>query len=293
MIDTRTGRILRNNETDNDLKGRHPYLSWMNKNVRRLTPYESLPDERVGQREFDDLRLAAYQKQFAYSSEELEQVLRMLGENGQEATGSMGDDTPFAVLSSRPRIIYDYFRQQFAQVTNPPIDPLREAHVMSLATNIGREMNVFCEAEGQAHRLSFTSPVLLYSDFLQLTTMKEEYYRADKVDMTYEPEKAVFRKPFLPCVNRPNRKYVRAPSCWCCLTAISLPGRLPIPAPMAVGALQTGWLTPTCAAMPTLLWKQRAPEILTTLPYCSALAQRQFTPIWPMSLWQAWWKGDR
>jgi glutamate synthase (NADPH/NADH) large chain len=84
----------------------------------------------------------------------------------------MGDDTPFAVLSSQPRIIYDYFRQQFAQVTNPPIDPLREAHVMSLATSIGREMNVFCEAEGQAHRLSFKSPILLYSDFTQLTTMK-------------------------------------------------------------------------------------------------------------------------
>ena len=70
-------------------------------------------------------------------------VIRVLGENGQEAVGSMGDDTPFAVLSSQPRIIYDYFRQQFAQVTNPPIDPLREAHVMSLATSIGREMNVF------------------------------------------------------------------------------------------------------------------------------------------------------
>jgi glutamate synthase (NADPH/NADH) large chain len=88
----------------------------------------------------------------------------------------MGDDTPFAVLSSQPRIIYDYFRQQFAQVTNP-IDPLREAHVMSLATSIGREMNVFCEAEGQAHRLSFKSPILLYSDFKQLTTMKRALSR--------------------------------------------------------------------------------------------------------------------
>ncbi|SQI43200.1 Glutamate synthase [NADPH] large chain precursor [Leminorella richardii] len=239
VIDTRTGRILRNNETDNDLKGRHPYLSWMNKNVRRLTPYESLPDERVGQREFDDLRLAAYQKQFAYSSEELEQVLRMLGENGQEATGSMGDDTPFAVLSSRPRIIYDYFRQQFAQVTNPPIDPLREAHVMSLATNIGREMNVFCEAEGQAHRLSFTSPVLLYSDFLQLTTMKEEYYRADKVDMTYEPEKSGLQEAILAMCEQAEQK-VRQGTVLLVLSDRNIaPGRLPIPAPMAVGALQT------------------------------------------------------
>ncbi|MFP3786262.1 glutamate synthase central domain-containing protein, partial [Burkholderia sp. SIMBA_024] len=90
-------------------------------------------------------------------------------------------------LSSRPRIVYDYFRQQFAQVTNPPIDPLREAHVMSLATSIGREMNVFCEAEGQAHRLSFKSPILLYSDFKQLTTLEGEYYRADTLDLTFDP----------------------------------------------------------------------------------------------------------
>lgn len=74
----------------------------------------------------------------------------------------MGDDTPFAVLSSQPRIIYDYFRQQFAQVTNPPIDPLREAHVMSLATSIGREMNVFCEAEGRASsELQIADPAVL------------------------------------------------------------------------------------------------------------------------------------
>ena len=81
-----------------------------------------------------------------------------------------------ATTARRRRDVYK--RQQFAQVTNPPIDPLREAHVMSLATSIGREMNVFCEAEGQAHRLSFKSPILLYSDFKQLTTMEEEHYRA-------------------------------------------------------------------------------------------------------------------
>ncbi|GKX56436.1 glutamate synthase large subunit [Leminorella grimontii] len=239
VIDTRTGRILRNNETDNDLKGRHPYLSWMSKNVRRLTAYEALPDDQIGQREFDDARLLAYQKQFAYSSEELEQILRVLGENGQEATGSMGDDTPFAVLSSRPRIIYDYFRQQFAQVTNPPIDPLRESHVMSLATNIGREMNVFCEAEGQAHRLSFPSPVLLYSDFVQLTTMKEEYYRADTIDITYDPEKSGLKDAILAVCKQAEQK-VRQGAVLLVLSDRNIvPGRLPIPAPMAVGALQT------------------------------------------------------
>ena len=89
-------------------------------------------------------------KQFAMSNEESDQVLRVLGDMGQEAVGSMGDDTPMAVLSSKERLVTDYFRQKFAQVTNPPIDPLREKHVMSLATSIGQEMNVFCETDGHA-----------------------------------------------------------------------------------------------------------------------------------------------
>lgn len=115
VIDTRSGRILHSAETDDDLKSRHPYKEWMEKNVRRLVPFEDLADDQVGSRELDDDTLASYQKQFNYSAEELDSVIRVLGENGQEAVGSMGDDTPFAVLSSQPRIIYDYFRQQFAQ----------------------------------------------------------------------------------------------------------------------------------------------------------------------------------
>lgn len=182
VIDTRCGRILHSAETDNDLKSRSPYKAWMEKNVRHMMPFEDLPDEQISSRELDNVHLETHQKQFAYSREELDQVIRVLGENGQEAAVSMGDDTPFAVLSSRPRIIYDYFRQRFAQVTNPPSDPLREAHVMSLATCIGREMNMSCEAEGRAHRLSFKLPILLYADFKQLTTLEDEYYHADTLD---------------------------------------------------------------------------------------------------------------
>lgn len=237
VIDTRTGRILHSSETDNDLKSRHPYKSWMEKNVRRLIPLEDLPAEHVGTRSFDDILLATYQKQFAYSAEELEQVIRVLGENGQEATGSMGDDTPFAVLSSKPRIIYDYFRQQFAQVTNPPIDPLREAHVMSLSTSIGREMNVFCEAEGQAHRLNFKSPVLVYSDFQQLTHNQSDHYRAEVVDITFEPQQQNIEQAIHALCHLAEQKVKEG----CVLLVLSdrniTPDRLPIPAPMCVGAI--------------------------------------------------------
>lgn len=239
VIDTRNGRILHSQETDDDLKIRHPYRQWMEKNVRHLVAFEDLPDSHTGQRQLSDEQLICYQKQFNYSYEELEQILRILGENGQEAVGSMGDDTPFAVLSSQPRLIYDYFRQQFAQVTNPPIDPLREAHVMSLATNIGREMNVFCEAEGQAHRLSFKSPILLWSDFQQLTSMHEEYYRADTLDITFDIQQTSLEQTLYELSDRAEQ-LVRD---GCVLLVLSdrniAPCRLPVPAPMAVGAIQT------------------------------------------------------
>ncbi|MEX0445891.1 glutamate synthase large subunit [Xenorhabdus sp. SGI246] len=238
VIDTRKGRILHSAETDNDLKSRHPYKEWLEKNVRHLIPFEKLPEEQVGTRDLDDHMLATYHKQFAYSNEELDQIIRVLGENGQEATGSMGDDTPFAVLSSHPRIIYDYFRQQFAQVTNPPIDPLREAHVMSLSTRIGREMNVFCEAEGQAHRLSFESPVLLYSDFVQLTTQQSSYYRAETLDLTFNPQETNL-KTAVSTLCEQAEKRVRNGAVLLVLSDRNIsPERLPIPAPMAVGAIQ-------------------------------------------------------
>ncbi len=238
VIDTRSGEILHSAKTDNDLKSRHPYKEWMERNVKRLTPFEDLPDGRVGARELDDDLLNTYQKQFAYSGEELESSIRVLGENGQEATGSMGDDTPFAVLSSRPRIIYDYFRQQFAQVTNPPIDPLREAHVMSLSTSIGREMNVFSEAEGQAHRLNFKSPILLYSDFDQLVHQEQQHYRADKLDLTFDPTQTDLQAAVTALCIEAEEK-VRNGTVLLVLTDRAITeNRLPIPAPMAVGAVQ-------------------------------------------------------
>jgi glutamate synthase (NADPH/NADH) large chain len=238
VIDTRSGQILHSAQTDDELKGRHPYKAWMDQYVQRLVPFEELSDDQVGVREMDDTLLSSYQKQFNYSGEELDSVIRVLGENGQEATGSMGDDTPFAVLSSQPRIIYDYFRQQFAQVTNPPIDPLREAHVMSLATNIGREMNVFCEAEGQAHRLSFKSPILLWSDFRQLTTFDEEYYRADTLDITYDASQTDLETTIQALCDEAERMVHNGTVLLVLSDRNIAKDRLPVPAPMAVGAIQ-------------------------------------------------------
>lgn len=118
VVDTLHGKIWQSDEIDQDLKSRHPYKTWLEQNVKRLTPFEALDEQASGKRDLDDETLVTYQKQFGYTNEELDQVIRVMGENGQEATGSMGDDTPFAVLSEGHRSIFDYFRQKFAQVTN-------------------------------------------------------------------------------------------------------------------------------------------------------------------------------
>ncbi|MDN3700258.1 glutamate synthase large subunit [Vibrio artabrorum] len=239
VIDTRRGKLWQSNEIDNDLKGRHPYKEWMEKNVHKLTPFSDLPDEQVGKRSFDDDTLKTYQKQFAMSNEESDQVLRVLGDMGQEAVGSMGDDTPMAVLSSKERLITDYFRQKFAQVTNPPIDPLREKHVMSLATSIGKEMNVFCETDGHAYRVTFNSPVLLYSDMQQLLQLNQKHYGHALLSLHYDPAQQDLEQAINDLCDRAVQE-VRDGAVLIVLSDKGLEkGKLPVPAAMAVGAVQT------------------------------------------------------
>ncbi|MCF1437686.1 MAG: glutamate synthase large subunit, partial [Shewanella sp.] len=187
VLDTLDGRLYQSFEIDNDLKRRHPYKQWMAKNSKTLTPAYMLTANQQGNREFQSDVLLQYQKLFGYTREELEQVIWVLAQKGEEAIGSMGDDTPMAVLSTQQRSLYDYFRQKFAQVTNPPIDPLREKHVMSLTTCVGREQNLFNETTGHAYRVMFESPILLFSDFSQLMSLDKTNYRADTLQLNYDP----------------------------------------------------------------------------------------------------------
>jgi len=237
-VDTYTGKIFNSSDIDNELKVRHPYREWLDNNIRRLVPFEKLAGELIGQRVFDDQVIAQYQKMFNYSYEEIQQVIKTLAENGQEATGSMGDDTPMAVLSSKPRSLFDYFRQQFAQVTNPPIDPLRERYVMSLGTCIGREHNVFNETTGHADRILFETPILMYTGLKQLRELDPDHYRSDTLTLNYDPSEGLEAAILRLCDEAEdlvrNKKTV--------ILVLSdrqiHPGLLPIPAAMAVGAVQ-------------------------------------------------------
>jgi len=167
-VDTDTGELLLPAMIDDKLKTKHPYKKWMRENSVRL---DYKLDEECATAAFDDNTLNIYQKMFQVSFEERDQIIRVLAEAGQEAIGSMGDDTPFPVLSRQVRSLYDNFRQQFAQVTNPPIDPIREQVVMSLETCFGPERNMFDEGPNHAKRLRVSTPVLSASKFKQLLDM--------------------------------------------------------------------------------------------------------------------------
>ncbi|AWB68449.1 glutamate synthase large subunit [Saccharobesus litoralis] len=240
-VDTKTGQLFNSSAIDNQLKDRHPYREWLDNNVNYVTPFEKFDGNVAGERVLDNDELAVYHKLFNYSYEEMDQVIKVLAKDGQEAVGSMGDDTPMAVLSSQNRTLYDYFRQMFAQVTNPPIDPLREAHVMSLQTCIGREKNVFGETTNHAGRILFESPVLMSTDMQQLVEFDSEKYPVETINLNYSPEEGLEA-----AVKRIVAESVAAVEATNGEDSVILvlsdrkieKGLLPIPAPMAVGAVQ-------------------------------------------------------
>lgn len=184
VIDTQTGDVLDTLDVANKLKTEYPYRQWLKEYVMRLNTDEALEDVSV-RNALTGEALKIAQKMFHVTNEERSEILRPTAENGQEAVGSMGDDTPMAVLSQQIRHVADFFRQQFAQVTNPPIDPLREAIVMSLETCLGAEQNVFEPTPTHADRITLSSPVLSASKMQQLRTLKRDGYQLADIDLNY------------------------------------------------------------------------------------------------------------
>ena len=190
VIDTETGEVLHTKDIDAKLKTSKPYKQWLRDNARHIeASYDTTVSAPIEGDELD-----VYQKMFQVTLEERDQVLKPLAESGNEAVGSMGDDTPMAVLSARERSLYDYFRQKFAQVTNPPIDPLREAIVMSLEVDLGGEANLFEETEQHARRVSLTSPVLSQGKFESVLALNESGLKVQVLDATYSPEEKTLKE---------------------------------------------------------------------------------------------------
>jgi glutamate synthase (NADPH/NADH) large chain len=170
-VDLYSGEFLDSAAIDAINRARAPFKRWLKQGSRYLI--SDLIDPALATEPFDAATLHRHQKLFQLTREEREDQLRVLAETEQEAIGSMGDDTPLAVLSRQTRSLYDYFRQAFAQVTNPPIDPLREQCVMSLTTQIGREGNVFEMAPENARQTVLNSPVLSQRKLRQMLAHEE------------------------------------------------------------------------------------------------------------------------
>ncbi|RYZ66639.1 MAG: glutamate synthase large subunit, partial [Proteobacteria bacterium] len=233
-LDLQTGTLLENEEIDHLLKSRHPYKAWLKKGVRYLD--SELIDPALAAEPFDRETLARYQKMFNITAEEREEVVRILARDESEAVGSMGDDTPAAVLSHKQRSLYDYFRQQFAQVTNPPIDPLRESIVMSLKTEIGPENNIFLPTPEHARQIVMNSPVLSQRKLRQLLSMTDFGVIHSFIDLQYAPDEGLEAALRRLCVEAEHA--VRSGSLVLLLSDRYLVrGKIPVHALLATGAI--------------------------------------------------------
>ncbi len=160
LIDIEQGRIIDDEEIKHELATAHPYGQWLNENRLTLNDLPE-PAERTVADPTERLRK---QQAFGYTDEDLKVLIGPMVENGKEPVGSMGNDTPLACLSDRPQLLYQYFKQLFAQVTNPPIDPIREELIMSLETYIGSEQNLFDATPEHCRQLKLQQPILTDDD---------------------------------------------------------------------------------------------------------------------------------
>ncbi|MGQ0649604.1 MAG: glutamate synthase central domain-containing protein, partial [Gemmatimonadaceae bacterium] len=173
LVDTVRGRVIEDEEVKSELAARKPYRAWV---VANRIGIEELPEPlSVAQPAHATLR--ERQAAFGYSIEELSMVLSPMATKGEEPVGSMGNDVPLAVLSLEPQLLFNYFKQLFAQVTNPPIDPIREQLVMSLSVNIGPRVNVLGERPAHARRIRVRSPILSNAQLAKVRAIVDPRFR--------------------------------------------------------------------------------------------------------------------
>ncbi|MEO8671459.1 MAG: glutamate synthase large subunit [Tahibacter sp.] len=233
-VDLVDHRVLDSAAIDAINRARAPYKRWLREGVTYLESH--LIDPALAAEPFPPEMLARFQKQFALTREERDVVLKALAEDESEATGSMGDDTPIAVLSQQSRPLYEYFRQAFAQVTNPPIDPLRERLVMSLVTQIGQERNVFDLTAGNAQQVLLNSPILSQRKLRQILALPACVGRERKLDLYYD--EAIGLQVAIERLCADSAEAVREGAVLILLSdRYPAPGLLPIHALLAVGAV--------------------------------------------------------
>jgi len=199
FIDTELERIVDDREIKENISSSKPYGLWIKKNMVELDGMKK--ETREG---FDVLTAL---KAFGYTREDLKVLVKPMAEKGLEPVGSMGNDTPHAVLSTRPQLLYSYFKQLFAQVTNPAIDPIREELVMSLETYAGPEKNILEESPLHCHKLKIKNPILTNRELSKISSIRKNSFRTKTISTLFD----VFdKKDFKGAIKRVCRESERA-----------------------------------------------------------------------------------
>ncbi len=192
LIDLEEGRIIDDEEIKQKLADEHPYQEWLNDTQFQLAELADPPFHETALNTIDEADWLNLQQAFGYTQEDLQTFLDPMLRLGEDPIGSMGTDTPIAVLSEKPKLLYNYFKQNFAQVTNPPIDPIREELVMSLVSMIGPRPNLLGHHAGSHYRLEVVQPILTNADLEKIrsiSTLVGEAFRTVTLDTTWAASK--------------------------------------------------------------------------------------------------------
>ncbi|HEX7071191.1 MAG TPA: glutamate synthase large subunit, partial [Rhodothermales bacterium] len=182
LVDLEEKRVISDDEIKDRVASRQPYRQWISEQLVRL---DELPKPAPEARH-EPLSLETRQELFGYTLEDLRLLMAPMAKVGYEALGSMGDDTPLAVLSDKPRLLYDYFKQLFAQVTNPPLDAIREELVTSLFTNLGYEQDIFEETPQHCHQLRVDRPVITEAEMAKIRPLDLGVLRTKTIPTLYD-----------------------------------------------------------------------------------------------------------
>ena len=188
LIDLDEGRIVTDEELKTDLAAAEPYEAWLEKAQYKLADLDHIEPD-LSEIAESDIALLNRQQAFGYTQEDISRFLEPMAANGEDPIGSMGTDTPIAVLSEKSRLLYDYFKQNFAQVTNPPIDPIREELVMSLLSMIGPRPNLLGRDGGTHKRLEVSQPILTNTDLAKIRSVEvalDGAFRTATIDITWD-----------------------------------------------------------------------------------------------------------
>ncbi len=199
LIDLEEGRIIDDAEIKRELAAEHPYEAWLEATQFKLAELPDLTEEHreassrtvAPARSNDPTAHLNLQQAFGYTQEDIQFFLEPMARDGDDPVGSMGTDTPIAALSSKPKLLYNYFKQNFAQVTNPPIDPIREELVMSLVSMIGPRPNLLGHEAGTHYRLEVSQPILTDADLEKIHAIEHlvSAFRTDTLDATWPAAK--------------------------------------------------------------------------------------------------------